>query len=126
MATKTSGNIYRIQPSGCYGNQTWHTELLPRFPPTLYTTGSVTNVSLSRSEDNRTTRKRMVDVGLTKIIGDGAEHPGIGSSKTPTIRSLCDSFRTTSMRIGTKDLPKQTLTHLAKGDPCELNKTKEK
>jgi hypothetical protein len=98
---------------------------LHTFHPTLYMTSSVTDVSLSRSKDNGTNRRRIMNVGLTKIIGDGMERPGIGSSEVLTICSLRDSLRTTSMLIGAKDSPKWTLMDLAKGDPCEPNKTKE-
>jgi hypothetical protein len=93
--------------------------------PTLYMTGSVTDTSLSRFKDNGTNRKRMMNVGLTKIIGDDAGRPGISSSKTLTIRSLCDSLRMTSRRIGTKDSLKRTLMNLVKGKPCGPNKTEE-
>jgi hypothetical protein len=95
------------------------------FHPTLDMIGSVTDVSLSRSKDNRANRRRMLDVGLTKILEDDAGHPGIGSSKTLTICSLYDSLRTTSMQIRTKDSLKRTLMNLAKGNPCEPNKTEE-
>jgi hypothetical protein len=96
------------------------------FHPTLYMIGSVTDMSLSRSEDNGINRRRMMNMGLTKIIGDSTEHPGIGSSKTPTICSLHDLLRMTSMLSGTKNSSKWMLRDLVKGDLCEPNKTEPK
>jgi hypothetical protein len=51
--------------------------LLYVFHPNLYMTNLVTDVSLSKSQDNRVNRSGMMNVGLTKTIGDGTERPGI-------------------------------------------------
>jgi hypothetical protein len=51
-------------------------------------TGSFKDASLVEPQDNRTNEERRMNVGLMKTMGEGAEHPGIGSNHTPIICSL--------------------------------------
>jgi hypothetical protein len=57
------------------------------FHPFFYMTGSITDVLLLGPQDNRMNKERRTNMGSMKTIGEGVEHPGIGSNHTPIICS---------------------------------------
>jgi hypothetical protein len=65
-----------------------------------------------------------MNVGSTKIMGDGTERPGIGSSQIQTMHSLHNSIQSGIQTDGTEDSPEQALTDLTKHNPSKSNQPK--
>jgi hypothetical protein len=67
---------------------------------------------------------KTMNVGSTKMMGEGTEHPGIGSNHIRVIRSLHNSIQNNIQTNGSEDSLKWTLTDLAEHDPSKSDQTK--
>jgi hypothetical protein len=65
------------------------------------------------------------NVGSTKMMGDGMECPGIGSSQMQAMHSLHNSIQNSIQTNGAEDSPEQALTDLMKCNPSKSNQPKE-